>query len=107
MSMEKINVLDEFIKELNFDLDVLERFMPVFNINNKDVIASLEIGMDMIDELKKDINSDDTLKRTVNIDKVLEDYIGDMDKMTTSASSEIRLLKEKIIEYGEKPNETD
>lgn len=101
MSKGKAMILNEYVKELDFNLEVLQRFMPVFNINNKDVITSLKIGMDMLDEMRHDIKSSDTLKHTVNVEKVFEDYPSDMDKMTTSASSEIRLLRQKIIEYVE------
>ena len=105
MSVNKKNIIDEFVKELSFNLDVLERFVPAFNINDKEVLASLSIGMDMIQELKHDIASTDTLKHTVDIERVVEDYVGDEPKMTTSASSEIRLIQQNIIEYGDTINE--
>ena len=105
MSVNNKTIIDEFVKELDFNLENIERFTPAFNINNKDVLASLSIGLDMVRELRHDIASVDTLKHTVDIGRVIEDYIRDEPKMTTSASSEIRLMRQNIIEYGDATNE--
>lgn len=107
MSMNKQIVIDEFVKELDFNLDIIERFVPAFNINNKEVLSSLSIGLDMVRELRRDISSIDTLKHTVDIGQVVEDYVRDEPKMTTSASSEIRVLRQNIIEYGDGTNEDE
>ena len=105
MSVSNKTIIDEFVKELDFNLDIIERFVPAFNINNKDVLASLSIGLDMVQELRHDISSIDTLKHTVDIGRVIDDYIQDEPKMTTSASSEIRAMRQNIIEYGDGTNE--
>lgn len=107
MSVNNKTIIDEFVKELDFNLDIIERFVPAFNINDKEVLTSLSIGLDMIRELRHDISSTDTLKHTVDIGRVIDDYMQDESKMTTSASSEIRVMRQNIIEYGDGTNEDE